>query len=111
MGAQAERRIEQRHACKGTMNWVYFNKEGCGAARVLNFSKNGSYFVTNQTLIIGSTVLIKVLKCTDCVEVSNTPWGLRWNALAEVKWCQKLSGSEDAPFSVGVRYSGARSIS
>jgi len=50
MGAHAEKRIEQRHACRGTMNWVYFNKECYGAARVLNFSQNGSSFETDQAL-------------------------------------------------------------
>ena len=104
MNAQAEKRTEQRHTCKGTIKWGYFNTECYHAARVLNFSQNGSYFVTDQALVIGSTVLINVLKCTHCVEVSNTPWGLRWNALAEVKWCQKLSDSDHTPYSVGVRY-------
>ena len=104
MNAQAEKRTEQRHTCNGTMKWGYFNTESYRSAKVLNFSQNGSYFETDQALVIGSTVLINVLKCTDCVEVSNTPFGLRWNALAEVKWCQKLSDSEDAPYAVGVRY-------
>ena len=104
MGAHAEKRIEQRHACRGTMNWVYFNKECYGAARVLNFSQNGSYFETGKALIVGSTVLIHVFKCMDCVDVSNTPTNPRWNALAEVKWCQKLSDSENTLYAVGVRY-------
>ena len=104
MDVQAERRVEQRHACEGTMNWVYFNKECYGAARVLNFSQNGSYFETNRALILGSTVLIHVLKCMDCLDVSKALGNLRWNALAEVKWCQKLSDSDHTPYSVGVRY-------
>jgi len=104
MDAQAERRIDQRHACKGIMNWVYFNKECYGAARVLNFSENGSYFETDQALALGSTVVIRVFKCMNCLDVSKTPGNLRWNALAEVKWCQKLSGSDNTPYGVGVRY-------
>jgi hypothetical protein len=104
MGAQAEKRIEQRHACKGTMKWVYFNKECYGAARVLNFSQNGSYFETDHAFDLGSTVLIHVFKCMGCVDVSKTPANLRWNALAEVKWCQKLSDSDNTLYAVGVRY-------
>jgi hypothetical protein len=105
MGAQAERRREHRHACKGTMNWVYFN-EKCpgGAARVSNFSQNDSCFETDLALVLGSAVLIRVLKCMNCLEVSKTPADLRWNTLAEVKWCQKLSDSENTPYTVGVRY-------
>jgi len=104
MDAQAERRIEQRHACEGTMNWVYFNKKCYGAAKVLNFSQNGSYFETNQALTLGSTVLIHVFKCMDCVDVPKTSTKLRWDALAEVKWCHKLSSSDNTPYAVGVRY-------
>jgi hypothetical protein len=70
MDVHAERRVEQRHACEGTMNWVYFNKECYGTARVLNYSQNGSYFETNQALVLGSTVLIHVFKCMDCLDVS-----------------------------------------
>ena len=104
MGAQAERRIEQRHACRGSMNWVYFNKECYGAAKVLNFSQNGSSFETDQALVRGSTVLIHIFKCMNCVDVSKTPASLRWDALAEVKWCHKLCGSDNPPYAIGVRY-------
>jgi hypothetical protein len=104
MGAQAEKRIEQRHACEGTMNWVNFTKECYGAARVLNFSQNGSYFETDQALLPGSTVLIHVFKCMNCVDVFKTPGAVRWEALAEVKWCLKLSDSDNTAYAVGVRY-------
>jgi len=104
MDAQAERRIDQRNPCEGTMNWVYFNKECYGAARVLNFSQNGSYFETDQALVPGSTVLIHVFNCMHCLDASKTSANLRWNALAEVKWCHKLSGSVNTPYAVGVRY-------
>ena len=104
MNAQAEKRIEQRHACRGTMNWVYFNKECYGAARVLNFSQNGSSFETDQALVLGSTILIHVFKCMNCVDVTKTPANLRWNALAEVKWYQKIAGRANTPYAVGVRY-------
>jgi len=104
MGAQPEKRIEHRHSCKGTMNWVYFNKKCYCAARVSNFSQNGSCFETDQALVLGSTVLIRVLKCMNCVDVSKTPANLRWNGLAEVKWCKKLSESDNPAYTIGVRY-------
>ena len=104
MDAPAERRISQRHACEGTMNWVYFNKECYGAARVLNFSQNGSYFETGKALIVGATVLIHVFKCMNRLDGSKTAGNLRWNTLAEVKWCQKLSGTDNTSYGVGVGY-------
>ena len=104
MDVQAERRVEQRHACEGTMNWVYFNKECYDAARVLNFSQNGSYFETNRALFLGSTVLIHVFKCMNCVDAPKTHANIRWDVLAEVKWCQKLPESNNTLYAVGVRY-------
>jgi hypothetical protein len=40
----------------------------------------------------------------NCVDVSKTPASLRWDALAEVKWCHKLYGSDNPPYAVGVKY-------
>ena len=104
MGARAEKRIEQRHVCKGTMKWVYFNKECYGAAKIRNFSQNGSYFETDQAFVPGSTVLIHVFKCMNCVETTKSPANLRWDALSEVKWCEKQSDSDNTSYTVGVRY-------
>jgi len=104
MGAQTEKRMDQRHPCKGTMKWVHFNKECYGAATIRNFSQNGSSFETDQALVLGSTVLIHIFKCMNCAGVSQTPASLRWDALAEVKWCQKLSDSHSNLYAVGVRY-------
>jgi hypothetical protein len=39
-----------------------------------------------------------------CLDVPKTSANLRWNALAEVKWCHKLSGSDNTFYAVGVRY-------
>jgi hypothetical protein len=104
MGDQAEKRMDQRHACKGTMKWIHFNKECYGAAKIRNFSRNGSSFESDLALALGSTVLIHIFKCMNCVDVSKTSASLRWDALAEVKWCQKLSEGENTLYAVGVRY-------
>jgi hypothetical protein len=40
----------------------------------------------------------------NCVEITKSPANLRWDALAEVKWCEKQSDSDHTPYSVGVRY-------
>jgi hypothetical protein len=38
------------------------------------------------------------------LDVSKTHGNLRWNTLAEVKWCKKLSGTDNTSYGVGVGY-------
>ena len=97
-----ERRNMERQWCKCEVNWSYFNKGGYLKGHVLNLSRGGSYLETARPITPGTTVLIRVLECTDFMrEHSN---GLRFNAIAEVKWCRELSSSENACYGVGVRY-------
>ena len=98
----SERRNMKRQWCKCEVNWTYFNKAGDLSGHVLNFSRGGSYLQTTRPITPGSTVLIRVLQCTGFVrEHSND---LRFNGLAEVKWCRKMNGTEDSGYCVGVRY-------
>jgi hypothetical protein len=102
MNKKIERRNMERQWCKCEVNCSYFNKTGYLKGHVLNFSRAGSYLETSRPITPGSTVLIRVLQCADFMrEHSND---LRFNALAEVKWCRKMNGTEDAGYGVGVRY-------
>ena len=102
MDEMSEQRNMERQWCKCEVNWSYFNKEGYLKGHVLNFSRGGSYLETARPITPGTTVLIRVLQCTDFMrEHSN---GLRFNAIAEVKWCRELSSSEKTYYGVGVRY-------
>jgi hypothetical protein len=102
MDARIERRNMERRWCRCEAHWSYFNKESCVKGHVLNFSLGGSYFETARPIIPGTTVLIRVLQCTDLM--SEHPKDLRFNAIAEVKWCQEMQDLEKAWYGVGVRY-------
>jgi hypothetical protein len=102
MTARIERRNMERRWCRCEANWSYFNKEICVSGRLLNFSLGGSYFETARPIIPGATVLIRVLKCTALLGEHSQD--LRFNAMAEVKWCREMMDLEKAWYGVGVRY-------
>ncbi len=97
-----ERRDMERQWCKCEANWSYFNKGTSLQGHVLNFSQGGSYLETARPITPGTTVLIRVLQCTDFMR--EHPKDLRFNAIAEVKWCRKMEDAEEASYGVGVRY-------
>ena len=99
-----EKRNEKRHGCDGEMIWAYFNKEEYSKALAVNFSRSGNYFEADRALGVGSTVLIRVLNCTDHNDRSKDPEGIRWNALGEVKWCRELTGGKHGHYGIGVKY-------
>jgi hypothetical protein len=104
MVALLDKRYAKRHACDREIIWSYFNKTDYSAARALNFSREGSYFVTDRALGVGMTVLIRVLNCIDHNDRSKDPEGIRWNALGEVKSCRELTGGKQGHYGVGVKY-------
>jgi len=104
MVALLDKRNAKRHDCDGDIIWSYFNKNDYSKARALNFSRDGSYFETDRAPGVGVTVLIRVLNCADHRDRSKDPWCIRWNALAEVKWCRGLTGGKQGHYGIGVRY-------
>jgi len=104
MVALFDKHYVKRHGCDGEIIWAYFNKKDYSAARVLNFSRDGSYFETDRALGVGFTVLIRVLNCIDHNDRPKDGEGIRWNALDEVKLCRELTGEKQGYYGIGVRY-------
>ena len=102
MDAKIERRNMERQWCKCEANWSYFNRESLVKGHVLNFSQGGSYLETARPITPGATVQIRVLECTDFRR--EHPKDLRFNAIAEVKWCRPMKEIEEGWYGVGVRY-------
>lgn len=102
MDATRERRKLERQRCTYDVNWSYFNRGSYLNGHLLNVSQGGSYLETTQPIAPGETVLIRVLQCTNggCEH----PEDLRFNAIAEVKWCRELSNNEKIHYGIGVRY-------
>jgi hypothetical protein len=104
MESSTEKRCEDREVCEAVVEWAYFNRGDYFSARMLNFSKSGGYFVSNQPLIPGATVLIRIRNLESARKAASDLSTLRTTALGEVKWCQELSGAQPARFGIGVRY-------
>ena len=73
-----------------------------GFVRNTHFSQGGAYLEVARPITPGATVLIRFLQCEDFIH--EHPEDLRFNAIAEVKWCRELSSSEKFCYGAGVRY-------
>ncbi|MGE5256674.1 MAG: hypothetical protein ACM3KE_08400 [Hyphomicrobiales bacterium] len=103
MRARSEKRCEDRQKCDAAVEWAYFNKADFFSARLLNFSKGGSYFESPQSLIPGATILIRLQK--DAYRGGESASShMRTTALGEVKWCRELQEKQPHRFGIGVRY-------
>jgi hypothetical protein len=104
MESNAEKRSEDRQNCDAVIEWAYFNREDYFNARMLNFSRGGSYFVSSQPLIPGATVLIRLRDFESAGREACDRCALRTTALGEIKWCRELSDVPPVRFGIGVRY-------
>lgn len=102
MNALRERRNTGRQGCRCEVCWSFFNKESNLNGHLLNFSQGGGYLETAWPITPRTTVLIRVLQCANCVH--EHPKELRFNAIAEVKWCRELSTNEKIHYGIGVQY-------
>jgi CheY-like chemotaxis protein len=99
MGYPSEKREDDRLGCDSTVNWTYFNREPTYAGKVRNCSRGGCCFESVQSIAPGSTINLRM----DTLDLQGDRAGgkhMRWNVLAQVKWCHKL----DDRFGVGVKY-------
>jgi hypothetical protein len=104
MEPNSEKRCENRQSCDAAIEWAYFNRGECFSARMMNFSKGGSYFVSVQPLLPGATILIRLLACDAPGPESRDRSSLRTTALGEVKWCRELGSAAAGRFGIGIRY-------
>jgi hypothetical protein len=103
MGSRSEKRCEDRQHCDAAVEWAYFNKADFFNARLLNFSKGGSYFECAQSPITGATILIRLKKDAYRGGLSPSQY-MRTTALGEVKWCRELQEPQSRRYGIGVRY-------
>ena len=102
MNAIRERRNAERQSCNAEVNVSYFNTKSHWSGCLLNISPEGGYLETTRPITPSAAVQIRVLSCMASeLELARA---LCTNAVAEVKWCRKLSGSDETGYGVGVRY-------
>lgn len=85
MGYPAEKRREDRQSCDCSIHWAFFNKMDLYPGRLTNCSRDGIFFQTRQPVLPGSTVMIRLDRCSRDAQ-SKLPSCIRSDALAEVKW-------------------------
>jgi hypothetical protein len=104
MESPPDKRCEQRQPCEAAIEWAYFNKPPAHPARLLNFSKGGGYFESDQPPVAGATIQIRLQHCDSCTDGSVHRTWIRTTALGEVKWCRRLPETQSTRFGIGIRY-------
>jgi CheY-like chemotaxis protein len=94
-----EKRMDHRQECDCSIQWAYFNKLRFSAGRMINCGREGCYFETDQAVLPGSTVLIRI-DHSSRGHKRTLPDCLRSNAVAEVKWCRQ----KGQRYLVGAKY-------
>jgi len=94
-----EKRAEERQDCDCSIQWAYFNKMDFSIGRLINCGRDGCFFETNQPVLTGSTIIIRLDHCSREAQCK-LPDCLRSSAMAEVKWCRK----QGKGYVVGARY-------
>ena len=104
MKSNTDKRTFERRNCSALITFSYFNQTNSYDAKVQNCGAGGMCFQSNLFLQPGATVCIRVkeYRCADSLN-DNTDC-LRGMTLAEVKWCNELSGADSDAYGVGVKY-------
>jgi hypothetical protein len=72
-------------------------------AKIINFSQDGMYFVSDMEFHPGSAVLIQAKNDSPHQKMPENTEGLRQTTLAEVRWCRQVS-EKPTHYQVGVKY-------
>ena len=104
MNRYSDKRTFERRNCNALITFSYFKKTNSYDAKVQNCGAGGMCFQSNLFLQPGATVCIRVKEYQCAGSLDDNSDGLRCISLAEVKWCNELSGAESAAYGVGVKY-------
>lgn len=99
-----EKRFDKRHNCEASIICNCFNKENICNGKMLNYSKDGMYFVSDSFFKEGTNIFFKMKKCLFGASDPELCEGLRTVSLAEVRWWKEISGEDFSHFGIGVKY-------
>ena len=98
-----EKRQTSRYTIEAPILCSYFNMHDSARAKIINFSQDGMYFVSDMEFHPGSAVLIKAKNDSPHQKMPENTEGLRQTTLAEVRWCRPAS-EKPTHYQVGVKY-------
>ena len=101
---QDEKRMYERYGCEARISWSYFNEKKCFLATLLNVGRNGVYFETDKKIEPNATILLRLEAILGDHRLLSEKNCIRTIALADVKWCHKLSNENSVYYGVGARY-------
>jgi hypothetical protein len=104
MNLRTEKRSSERRPHKGAITFSIFNRQNCVDAQALDYGTNGLKFKSNCALQPGTTICFRVKPEKRGSRQKCACEGLPSVALAEVKWCRIMNGSDASFYEVGVHY-------
>ncbi len=101
-----EKRAGKRCDYEAAVTCTYFNSDRFYRAKTTNHSRGGLYFESAFPFKPGSTIFIRIENYTPEASVTKICGcgGIPHIALAEVKWCKDLPGTDAAHYRVGLKY-------
>ncbi len=93
-----DRRVYARKYYEAPISYAKFNAKGFYEATMYNISEGGMYFETEDALMIGAPVYIRMINFSP---EAYTP-GSHKAFVAQVRWCRKIP--ETSVFGAGVQY-------
>ena len=88
---------------KAPINCSYFNLPVSARARTVNFSQDGMHFISEMEFYPGSAVVIQAINDSSYQENPENMEAMRQTAIAEVRWCKKIS-ENSAQYQVSIKY-------
>ena len=109
MNGEHEKRSGRRFQCQARVRWSYFNQPETHSGRMLNFSQEGVALEAEESLIHGSSIVMRLEgdsgECRpDCTDPGGCPWP-KSMLLGHVKWCRPWSeeGRRDPRWGAGIQ--------
>ena len=100
-----EKRTSPRQPQDAAITFSRFNAQDGYDAQMVNYSRDGMYFETNQLLPENTDIFFRVEKCDLHTIDKQVSAGFRTISLARVKWWRPLNGnSTHHRFGIGVKY-------
>ena len=104
MPERIEKRSFVRRDYQVPMDISYVRGSNRVPAQSLNHSEGGMCFEATSAFQSGVTLYVKVSEFHPCGPCVGLCEGLRYNTLAEVKWCRELPDTEVPRYRVGIQF-------
>jgi len=99
-----KQRSSKRYDQKAFVSCCYLNSPNPRSGKLINYSKRGMCFETNDIFREKTTVMVRLNLESWAAIDSETLEGLRTISIAEVKWCNAVADEKNPHYEIGIQY-------